>query len=109
MAAIDEALAGLEAGKIDGVAGAFIGDGQMERVIDLGFQPIAVLLELEDGYRPQGYLDGGLAVQGGTLTNGEGSVSIVSNGFRIYGLYDSPYLVGLNRINNQVHYAALRK
>ena len=67
------------------VAGTYAGDDAESREINLGFQPIAVLVEVSYGKRPavDYYMYGGLAVQGGVLKHSDTALSITQTGFRV--------------------------
>ena len=104
-AKIDAALAGLEGDKAEIVFGNFTGDGSAVRTIDLGFTPLAVLVENADGQRgAEGYYRfGGLLVPGHTFTIGE----IVSDGFKVYYSFET-IKVMTNSANVVNHYIAFR-
>lgn len=72
---------GVMAGKAEIVLGTYTGDGESERVIDLGFTPKAVILENSQGYRPVNVYSGGIVLPGHPI-NGN-MVKIVEGGFSV--------------------------
>ena len=95
--------------------GSYTGDGTANRVINLGYQPKAVLLTSESGittylYSGAYYCFGGLALPGVPVyTNGDTSrvaLTIVSNGFQVTCV-SNQYLY-TNQTNNLYRYLALR-
>lgn len=85
---LDTALAEVEAlagSKCSVVAGIYSGNNAESREINLGFQPIAVLVEVSYGKRPATdyYMYSGLAVQGGVLKHSDTALSITQAGFRV--------------------------
>ncbi len=79
-----EKLAETVAQKCEMYFGTYTGDGAVNRTIELGFSPKAVLL-LRSGYLTYyNYVCGGLAVEGTPVSNsGTVFVSVVKNGFEI--------------------------
>ncbi len=86
--------------KLDGaarvIAGAYTGDGEKIRVIDLGITPLAVLVMTKDGLirSTVGELYGGLAFWGNPATTASSSpkpvVELVAGGFQVKSrLWDS--------------------
>ena len=77
-----EALAG---SKCSVVAGTYSGNNAESREINLGFQPVAVMLENSYGRRPAvDYgMYGGLAVQGGSVAHANTALEITQTGFRV--------------------------
>ena len=71
--------------KCTAVAGTYTGDGKTSREITLGFQPLAVLVEVSYGKRPavDYNMNGGLAVRGGSVSHNSTAVSITAAGFRV--------------------------
>lgn len=107
-AAIDTAIAG--ASRV--VAGAYTGNGKASQLIDLGFQPRAVLVaeesgEIRDGY----YCYGGLALRGRPVRLNDTlvSVSIEDTGFRVYYLFNNgtSWKLFSNSESSIFHYLAL--
>ena len=87
-AKIDTALAGAETlarQKSRVVAGTYTGNAAGSRDINMGFQPIAVLVEVSFGKRAaSGYsMFGGLAVRGGSLQHSDTALSITQTGFQV--------------------------
>ena len=85
---IDAALAEVEAlagSKCSVVAGTYSGNNAESREINLGFQPVAVMLENSFGKRPAVDFNmyGGLAVQGGSLNHSDTALTITQTGFRV--------------------------
>ena len=76
------------AGKSQVVAGAYVGDGTVGRVIQLGFTPSAVLVVDLSGYMSGAVTFGGLAVTGAPAYPEEANrdvltVELVTGGFRV--------------------------
>ena len=68
-------------GRVEVIVGSYTGDGTQTRVIDLGFTPKAVLVELRNGARfSSGISYGGLALPDAP----SGGVQIVTGGFQVY-------------------------
>lgn len=85
---LDTALAEVEAlagSKCSVVAGTYSGNNAESREINLGFQPVAVMLENSYGRRPAvDYgMYGGLAVQGGSVAHANTALEITQTGFRV--------------------------
>ena len=85
---IDAALAEVEAlagSKCSVVAGTYSGNNAESREINLGFQPVAVMLENSFGKRPAVDFNmyGGLAGQGGSLNHSDTALTITQTGFRV--------------------------
>ena len=85
---LDTALAEVQAlagQKSRVVAGTYTGNAAENRQINLGFQPIAVLVEISFGKRAgSGYsMFGGLAVRGGSLQHSDTALSITQTGFQV--------------------------
>ena len=85
---LDTALAEVEAlagSKCSVVAGTYSGNNAESREINLGFQPVAVMLENSFGKRPAVDFNmyGGLAVQGGSLNHSDTALTITQTGFRV--------------------------
>jgi len=107
-AAIDGALARMVA------AGAYIGDGEAERFIPLGFTPRVVLVLPADQFTCGSYSRyGGLAVPDHPVAKEERvMVQITENGFLAYhyfssgGNYSSTYTA--NKKNTEFHFLAVR-
>lgn len=92
-------------------AGVFTGDGTESRFIDLGFTPLAVLVESRNGTREQSThyaIHDGLALPGHPV-GGQPSypiIEVVSGGFRVYAY--SGYAGNNNVAGNVYHYLAFR-
>ena len=77
---LDNALAGLEAGKTKAVWGQYTGDGASSRLISLGFTPALVVVTNQEGLITQSsYVYGGIAVTGSASSG----VEIAENGFLV--------------------------
>lgn len=97
----------LEGGKAKIVLGTYHGDNASNRDISLGFQPRAVLLEIQFGKRADnGDIYGGLAFPDTPLYNAAAgnALTITSNGFRVY--FDADYLY-TNQTGNTYLYLAV--
>lgn len=88
MAAVDGALAGLEADKAELVVGTYTGSGSASRTISLGFQPAAVLVENQSGMRYSGAngFCGGMAAPelSGGLAGEDAALTVTQSGFKVY-------------------------
>ena len=103
---IDAALAGLEAGKAEVVIGSYIGDGEAQQIISLGFTPLAVLVENQQGQRgdSQFYRYTGLLLPGQTYPMG----GVVEGGFVMYYSYQQTQRIFGNSLNMPYCYLAFR-
>lgn len=86
---IDTAIAGLRntiGSKIELVYGYYVGNGKSSRLINLGFDPLAVLVEYYNGMRNNGYGApwGGLSIKGFPSISGKKAVTLSSGGFLVY-------------------------
>ncbi len=84
----NEILAAVE-GKCGIVAGRYTGSGEnLTKNIDLGFQPVAVLMECQWGTRTaiSAGAYGGLAIRGSSVGAGSPTFYITSNGFAVKGV-----------------------
>lgn len=73
-------------GKAEIVTGTYTGDGTQNRLINLGFQPRAVLIEKYSGDRGNtAQVHAGLTIQGGAMANrdGDAAAAIAQDGFNI--------------------------
>ena len=106
IAAVDGALAGLEADKAEVVTGAYAGDGQRERFIELGFTPDAVLLENTNGSRSGSLksFQGGLILKDQPTNIGR----IDTNGFTVWYLDASDLSLNGNSATRTYHYLVFR-
>lgn len=69
------------------VFGTYVGDGEPEQIIELGFRPVAVEVYRNDGnQRDDGYAYGGLAIDGypTQFTTDKKSIEIVDQGFKVF-------------------------
>lgn len=93
------------------LTGTYTGDGEAERVIDLGLTPLAVLLMTQDGVMRDlsntNYTYGGLALpQRPALTpDNKPAVEIVEGGFRVGSRLRANY-IWTNREADTYHYIA---
>lgn len=88
--------------KAEVVVGMYVGDGEASRDIELGFTPVAVLLESAYGTRPNNTCQGGLALQDFPIQYNY--LSIIEGGFRVEtgsGTY-------LNGSGTKYYYLALK-
>ncbi|WIV11369.1 hypothetical protein [Proteiniborus sp. MB09-C3] len=89
------------------VSGYYTGDGQTERIINLGFTPVAVLVvECEDPFYTRSA--GGFAVTG-SPSNYSGTklvLEIVANGFKVFQESGSGYRPQSNAANKRYNYIA---
>ena len=87
------------------VVGTFVGDGQPEQTIELGFTPLALLVENEEGQRgAEGYYRfGGLILPNQPHKVGR----IVTGGFSVYYSYETIKIL-LNSNQIRCYYLALR-
>ena len=80
------------------VTGVYTGDGEAQRVIDLGLTPLAVLLVTQDGVIRSGsntsYTYGGLALpqRPARTPDNKPAVEIVENGFRVGSRLQGNYI-----------------
>lgn len=77
--------------KSDVIFGVYTGNGESERVIELGFEPTAVVVYRDDGWQSGGwnggltYYSGGLAMRGYvTSRSSQNMISVCENGFKVY-------------------------
>lgn len=109
------AISALTSAKAELVMGAYAGDGQADHLIDLGFQPRAVLFMDEYGrmwfdYSNRNAASGGLILPGCPLRVGMHSTGptiaaeVVSNGFQVHN-GDCCYT---NRPNTNYYYIAVK-
>lgn len=77
--------------KSDVIFGVYTGNGESERMIELGFTPKAVIVYRDDGWQSGGlnggltYYSGGLAMQDYvTSRSGQNILSVCENGFKVY-------------------------
>jgi len=110
-AKLEAALTAGLATKAEIVVGTYTGDGAQNRVIDLGFQPKAVLVMDKTGRAGdstgQLWIHGGLAFPGEPVIYGERNVlNIVSNGFEVHTENDGH--VNTNASNCNYHYIAFK-
>ena len=95
----------LDAAKAEIVVGTYMGNGQPEQVINLGFTPLAVLFEDECGQRTDNayYRYTGLLVPNHTFDMGQ----ITTGGFAVYYNYGGVTIMA-NANNAAYYYLALR-
>lgn len=102
-----EAIDRVVAAKCAAAAGTYTGDGAASQFIELGFRPVAVLVESQNGTRPQSgnyVLHDGLALPGFPMCGGSTAsptIEVVSGGFRVYAY--SGY-TGNNNAEGKVYY-----
>ena len=103
--ALQNSIAALDAAKAEIVVGTYMGNGQPEQVINLGFTPLAVLFEDECGQRSDNgyYRYTGLLVPNHTFDMGR----ITTNGFVVAFSYDEVHIMA-NVNNAAYYYLALR-
>ena len=95
----------LAVSKAELVAGQYSGDNKPTRNINLGFQPVAVLVEVCDGARTSSDAWGGLAVaDGAVISGGSTAVKLTAGGFQVRQ-ESGPAQV--NRSGYHYHYIAL--
>ena len=108
-AKIDAGIAAALAASVDkakAVSGAYTGNGESTRGFNLGFQPIAVLVEVSTGGRDGGYsVRGGLAVTDGVLAaQGTAALRITASGFQA----EAHTYASVNTSGTVYHYLAVR-
>lgn len=108
---IDESISLIQEKKSEAVFGTYVGNGNSERTINLGFTPVAV--EITTSYGMQYYnsgshpqVFGGCAVSGKPCNfNSINAIEIVSNGFKVY--YDNSR-VYTNNSDTTYHFIAFK-
>lgn len=105
-------------GKLDGasrvIAGTYVGDGETEQSIDLGFTPKAVLVIHPKGEMSQSYsCYGGLALPGFPAIHDLGgivrnSIALTETGFTVFYSYHGSYSVCTNGGGYTYYYLAVR-
>ena len=107
---LDAALSALSAEKARAVVGVYTGDGAAERMISLGFSPIAVwVVENHSWLYVSGLIYGGLAVPGGPVRSSERepnrAVELTEGGILIR--YINSNKLNTNTQNYTYHYLAI--
>lgn len=92
------------------VVGSFVGDGSLERFIDLGFTPRAVLITADNGatfYSQAQY--GGLAVTGvNAVYQSRETIALKEGGFQIMYFTNGSSVCSINRSGQTRIYLAFR-
>lgn len=79
--------------KSDVVFGVYTGDGESERMIDLGFEPAAVVVYRKDGWQSAGSNGGGTSYAGGLALRNYASVQSSGTGYEIVSVCENGFTV----------------
>ena len=91
------------------VIGTYVGNGEADRTLSLGFRPAAMVVEEESGERSLPYLNGGVILSQRGMTNSYGATATLTNdGLTLHGVYGNPDFLALNRMGHTFHYIAFR-
>ena len=93
------------------VVGTYVGNGEAERFIDLGFTPSAVIVAQEGKieWYSSNSVQGGIALKNNSVSNSAGTaIEINNNGFKVAYKKGSTYSVDTNQSNAIYYYIAFK-
>lgn len=108
---LNEELSSMQEAKSEILSGTYVGNGEEDRFINLGFTPVAVEIYTSYGmqyYNPGSHPQvlGGCAVSGKPCNyNGTNAIEVVSNGFKVYFDNENIYT---NKLNITYHFIAFK-